>query len=136
MARRENHGSWKTVLFCLCVALLIQAGPGSGSVSAQTEPKREVVWPGITSAGTVLLPNGWSLKPAGRQTRLGDFPVQIAVHPTEPILAIAPRRLRRARGGHRRRPRAARSSAGSPCPRPSAASPGRPTASSSTSAAD
>ncbi len=34
------------------------------------------------------MPNGWSLKPAGRQTKLGDLPVQIAVHPTEPILAI------------------------------------------------
>jgi YVTN family beta-propeller protein len=36
----------------------------------------------------VLLPSGWSLKPAGRQTNLGDFPVQIAVHPVEPVLAI------------------------------------------------
>ena len=36
----------------------------------------------------MLLPNGWSLKPAGRQTRLGDFPVQMAVHPSEPVLAI------------------------------------------------
>ncbi len=89
MARRENHGSWKTIFICLCAALLIQAGPGNGSVNAQTEPKREVVWPGITSAGTVLLPNGWSLKPAGRQMPLGDLPVQIALHPTEPILAIA-----------------------------------------------
>jgi YVTN family beta-propeller protein len=89
MARPENHGSRKTIFFCLCVALLIQAGPGNGSVNAQTEPKREVVWPGITSAGTVLLPNGWSLKPAGRQLPLGDLPVQIALHPTEPILAIA-----------------------------------------------
>jgi DNA-binding beta-propeller fold protein YncE len=47
-----------------------------------------VVWPGLTRAGTVVLPNGWSLKPAGRQTRLGDLPVQIAVHPSEPILAV------------------------------------------------
>ena len=42
----------------------------------------------MTRAGTVLLPNGWSLKPAGRQTKLGDLPVQIAVHPSQPILAI------------------------------------------------
>jgi DNA-binding beta-propeller fold protein YncE len=47
-----------------------------------------VVWPGMTRSGAVVLPNGWSLKPAGRQTKLGDMPVQIAVHPTEPILAI------------------------------------------------
>jgi DNA-binding beta-propeller fold protein YncE len=50
--------------------------------------KQGATWPGMTRAGTVLLPNGWSLKPAGRQTKLGDLPVQIAVHPSEPILAI------------------------------------------------
>jgi DNA-binding beta-propeller fold protein YncE len=42
----------------------------------------------MTRSGTVLLPNGWSLKPAGRQARLGDFPVQVALHPVAPILAI------------------------------------------------
>jgi YVTN family beta-propeller protein len=46
------------------------------------------IWPGMTRVGSVLLPNGWSLEPAGRQTRLGDLPVQIAVHPNEAILAI------------------------------------------------
>jgi DNA-binding beta-propeller fold protein YncE len=51
-------------------------------------PSSAAVWPGLTRAGTVVLPNGWSLKPAGRHTPLGDFPVQIAVHPSEPILAI------------------------------------------------
>jgi DNA-binding beta-propeller fold protein YncE len=52
------------------------------------DPRSGVVWPGMTATGTVVLPNGWSLKPAGRQTRLGDLPVQIAVHPTEPVLAV------------------------------------------------
>lgn len=51
-------------------------------------PKQSTIWPGMTRTGTVLLPNGWSLKPAGRQTKLGDLPVQIAIHPSEPILAI------------------------------------------------
>jgi DNA-binding beta-propeller fold protein YncE len=51
-------------------------------------PKQGVVWPGMSRAGTIVLPNGWSLKPAGRQSRIGDLPVQIAVHPSEPILAI------------------------------------------------
>ncbi len=69
-------------------------GPVSvgGSARAQSAPeistKAQTTWPGLTHAGTVLLPNGWSLKPAGRQTRLGDFPVQMAVHPSEPVLAI------------------------------------------------
>ncbi len=59
------------------------AGDTSGS-----SLKPGATWPGMTRAGTVLLPNGWSLKPAGRQSKLGDLPVQIAVHPSEPILAI------------------------------------------------
>src|SRR5271157_1245549 len=69
-------------------------GPVSLGVSARAQSAPEIrtkpqtTWPGLTHAGTVLLPNGWSLKPAGRQTRLGDFPVQMAVHPSEPVLAI------------------------------------------------
>jgi YVTN family beta-propeller protein len=59
------------------------AGEGNGP-----NVKQSAIWPGMTRAGTVLLPNGWSLKPAGRQTKLGDLPVQIAVHPSQPILAI------------------------------------------------
>src|SRR5262245_6141002 len=47
-----------------------------------------ITWPGMTREGAVLLPNGWSLKPAGRQTRLGDLPVQMALRPRAPILAI------------------------------------------------
>jgi DNA-binding beta-propeller fold protein YncE len=63
------------------------ASHGAGDANGST-PGHGFVWPGMTRSGTVVLPNGWSLKPAGRQTRLGDMPVQIAVHPTEPILAI------------------------------------------------
>lgn len=36
----------------------------------------------------VLLPNQWSLDPAGRQLKLGDFPVNIALHPSEPLAAV------------------------------------------------
>jgi YVTN family beta-propeller protein len=62
--------------------------PARAQSAAEGRAGLGATWPGLTKAGTVLLPNGWSLKPAGRQTRLGDFPVQIAVHPSEPILAI------------------------------------------------
>ncbi|RUL87826.1 phosphoesterase [Tautonia sociabilis] len=64
------------------------------TVPAQ-EPAAEVpeavktIWPGIEPDGGVLLPNGWTLRPAGRQIALaGDFPVLIARHPSEPILAL------------------------------------------------
>jgi YVTN family beta-propeller protein len=61
----------------------------AGRAVAADEPTRpEVTLPGLTTAGKVLLPNGWSLKPAGSQTVLGDFPVAIALNPAEPVLAI------------------------------------------------
>lgn len=44
--------------------------------------------PGPKVSGEVKLPNGWALKPAGKQVPLGDFPVNIAVHPTGKYLAI------------------------------------------------
>lgn len=43
--------------------------------------KSAIQWPGHKPDGSVLLPNMWSLKPAGRQMEVGDFPVNIAVHP-------------------------------------------------------
>jgi YVTN family beta-propeller protein len=63
-------------------------GEDAAGTGEKTAASRQVVWPGMTRTGTIVLPNGWSLKPAGRQFRLGDLPVQIAVHPTEPVLAI------------------------------------------------
>ena len=57
------------------IALLLAAGPaGAYALPAAG-------WPGARPDGTTLLPNMWSLQPAGRQVALGDFPVNIALHP-------------------------------------------------------
>ena len=45
-------------------------------------------WPGRQADGSVLLPNMWSLRPAGTQVDLADFPVNIAVHPDGKFAAI------------------------------------------------
>ncbi len=37
--------------------------------------------PGAQPGGSVLLPNQWSLRPAGRQIEVGNFPVNMALHP-------------------------------------------------------
>jgi DNA-binding beta-propeller fold protein YncE len=63
-------------------------GWASGIVRGDEPSNEKATWPGITRAGSVLLPNGWSLKPAGQQTTLGDLPVLMALHPSEPILAV------------------------------------------------
>jgi len=44
--------------------------------------------PGQRADGSVLLPNQWSLRPVGQQVVLGDFPVNIAVHPDNRFVAV------------------------------------------------
>src|SRR3954469_21447897 len=44
--------------------------------------------PGARTNGYVLLPNQWSLHPAGKQLIVGDFPVNIAVHPDGKFAAV------------------------------------------------
>ncbi|HQR42374.1 MAG TPA: YncE family protein, partial [Gemmatales bacterium] len=68
--------SLSCILSLACITLL------------SADDARPVEWPGAKVGGGVLLPNGWSLKPVGRQTALGDFPVNIAVHPSGKYLAI------------------------------------------------
>ncbi|HEU5071587.1 MAG TPA: SMP-30/gluconolactonase/LRE family protein [Verrucomicrobiae bacterium] len=47
-----------------------------------------VLRPGPRPDGSMLLPNQWSLRPAGEQIELADFPVNIAVHPAGKFAAI------------------------------------------------
>ena len=50
------------------------------------EPPPEI--PGVRADGSVLLPNQWALRPAGKQVRAGDFPVNIALHPSGEWAAV------------------------------------------------
>ena len=45
--------------------------------------------PGVKAGGMIQLPNQWSLKPTGTQVKLGDFPVNVQLHPTLPFAAIS-----------------------------------------------
>ena len=55
--------------------------PTSGRASA-------VELPGQRPDGSVLLPNHWSLRPVGKQVELGDFPINVAVHPGGRFAAV------------------------------------------------
>src|SRR2546430_886784 len=44
--------------------------------------------PGQRPDGSVLLPNQWSLRPVGQQIAVGDFPVNIALHPGGKYAAV------------------------------------------------
>src|SRR5438445_21148 len=62
-------------------ALLLAVMGSCAPLFAQQPRPAPVELPGPRADGSVLLPNQWSLRPAGRQVDLGDFPVNIAVHP-------------------------------------------------------
>lgn len=73
----------------LMIVFVVALGPAAATEAGGDErASRQATWPGMTRAGSVLLPNGWSLRPAGEQSVLGDFPIQIAENPAEPVLAI------------------------------------------------
>ncbi|MDE3066328.1 MAG: beta-propeller fold lactonase family protein [Verrucomicrobiota bacterium] len=60
----------------------------AGAADAFAQPTVKVELPGLRPDGSVLLPDRWSLRPAGRQVLLGDFPVNIAVHPAGRFAAV------------------------------------------------
>src|SRR5437667_6885217 len=64
-----------------------------GALAFAFEPLREPlkgprVLPGVRPNGSIQLPNQWSLRPAGRQLELGDFPVNTVLHPSGQWLAV------------------------------------------------
>jgi YVTN family beta-propeller protein len=61
------------------------SGPSLAQSSATTLPPE---LPGRRPDGSVLLPNHWSLRPAGKQVELGDFPINVAVHPDGRFAAV------------------------------------------------
>jgi sugar lactone lactonase YvrE len=74
----------------LAVLLLgLAAAPLAGQepkAAPPPEPRR--VLPGLEQDGAIRLANQWSLRPAGRQLELGDFPVTMALHPSGKWLAV------------------------------------------------
>lgn len=70
------------------------APAASSSQPTATQPAptrgqpRAIDLPGVRNDGRVQLPNQWSLRPTGRQTVVGDFPVSIAVHPGGKHVAV------------------------------------------------
>ena len=88
--RRDNmHRHIKIAVVFTLGILLLKPLPGlSQETKKAAENLLPTTWPGLKRDGRVLLPNGWSLKPAGSQLKIGDLPVQIAQHPTESVMAI------------------------------------------------
>ena len=56
------------------------------SILRAADPAPEV--PGVREDGSVLLPNQWVLRAVGKQIRVGDFPVNVAMHPSGEWAAV------------------------------------------------
>jgi DNA-binding beta-propeller fold protein YncE len=69
----------------LAIALRDDRVPATPAAPATAKPR---LLPGIQAGGQVQLPNLWSLRPAGKQIALGDFPVNLALHPSGKWLAV------------------------------------------------
>ena len=67
------------------IPLFTAVALAAGLMAAAKSP---VVLPGLQRDGSVLLPNQWSLRPVGRQINVGDFPVNIALHPDGAFAAV------------------------------------------------
>ncbi len=67
---------YKILISIFSIAILI-----SGSLHAQKLAKR-------LESRRVMLPNGWSLTPAGRSVEVGDLPLNLAVSPSGRLIAV------------------------------------------------
>src|SRR5437763_6858706 len=51
-------------------------------------PREPTLLPGMQRDGRIVLPNQWSLRPAGEQVALGDFPINMVLHPSGKWIAV------------------------------------------------
>jgi DNA-binding beta-propeller fold protein YncE len=76
----------RTLLALLCLGLPMPAEQPAKTTAQQEKSAPE--FPGPQPDGAVLLPNQWYLRPAGKQVLVGDFPVNIALHPGGKFAAV------------------------------------------------
>jgi len=80
-----NHRSVAAALVLIGLAGLglalcpTQGAEQPRALTAPLPPARML--PGAEADGVIRLPNQWALRPAGKQVTLGDFPVNLALHP-------------------------------------------------------
>ncbi|HEV3236673.1 MAG TPA: beta-propeller fold lactonase family protein, partial [Gemmataceae bacterium] len=74
------------VLLCCCAALALAVKPDERAPVSEKQAPAQIL-PGVQPDGSIRLPNQWSLRPAGKQVTLGDFPVNLAIHPEGAFLA-------------------------------------------------
>jgi hypothetical protein len=83
MSAMAHLGKAATILIAVVIA--------ANCVSCNRSEIQKVVVDSLElqlDANRVLLPNGWSLSPAGKKLPLGDLPLNLLVSPTGKFIAI------------------------------------------------
>src|SRR4051812_27790215 len=76
------------------VAIIIGSALYLAALAAEQEPPAaptvaaKAILPGALPDGFIQLPNQWRLRPAGRHVEVGDFPVNMVLHPGGKFLAV------------------------------------------------
>jgi len=84
----------RVFFFATVFAILFASGcvrttpPSPAHERAPEIGRSQSTLPGKQPDGSILLPNQWSLRPAGKQIELRDFPINIAVHPGGRFVAV------------------------------------------------
>jgi DNA-binding beta-propeller fold protein YncE len=76
-----------TFLSCSLLLSCVRHEPASALFTPLPELEAPTL-PGPKPDGSVLLPNQWSLRPAGKQIELRDFPLSMTVHPGGKYVAV------------------------------------------------
>ena len=75
--------------FSSALALALASTFVCQALSQETLGKKSPIrLPGMQNNGQTLLPNGWSLRPAGEQVDLGDFPSHMELSPDRKFAAV------------------------------------------------
>lgn len=92
-----TRNTWKIASHTFAMATLasfslqvLSQTPATDSLEASAEAmtKKIVKLPGVQGNGQTLLPNGWSLRPAGEQVSMGDFPSLMRLSPDGNFAAV------------------------------------------------
>src|SRR5205814_1422282 len=75
----------KLVIGCLTIAV---AAAASAILSRAQSGAPMPLSPGALSDGTMLLPNGWRLAPAGKHVMVGDLPLNVIQSPDSRYLIV------------------------------------------------
>src|SRR4051812_38928816 len=89
MNSKNKFCSYRDVVLIIIYLLSINIFASAQKTVTAEPAERTVILPTNNSkASKILLPNGWSLSPAGRSLPLGDLPLNMSLSHNKQLLAV------------------------------------------------